>query len=76
MYKSLKKMKETKKKVFKSLYTRKKGNPSHHVAGSKFVLKTYLTEKSNVCKSLSSEELPYIIWYLPERVESSSIDGS
>ena len=41
-------MKETKKKVFKSLYTRKKGNPSHHVAGSKFVLKTYLTEKSNV----------------------------
>ena len=54
-------MKETKKKVFKSLYTRKKGNPSHHVAGSKFVLKTYFTEKSNVCKSLSSEELPYII---------------
>ena len=44
-----------------TFYTRKKGNPSHHVAGSKFVLKTYLTVKSNVCKSLSNEELPYII---------------
>ena len=61
MYKSLKKMKKNRKKATLPHPNEKKRNPPHNGAGLNLFKKTYLTEKSNACKSLSSEELPYII---------------
>lgn len=62
MYKSLKKMKKKQEKAILP-HPNEKKKETRLITGraSIYSKKTYFTEKSKTCKSLSSEELPYII---------------